>query len=359
MAIFGPTFPFKGGIAQHTTDLAHRLAADGHEVVIENWRAQYPKRLYPGQLELDRPEMPVFPSVVRRLAWYAPWTWVGAGRRRRGVDVAVFVVTTPPQLLAYLAVSVALGRHVRRVAVAHNVVPHEPRPGDRWLVRTFLRRMDRVVVHSDSERRSAEALGLRTAVQRRLPPTLGPGWSPATDRPATHRLLYFGFVRAYKGLDVLIEALAGLPDAIRLRVVGEDWGLGDELRQQIRVAGLDERVELRLEYVPADEVASVFVDSDALVLPYRSGTGSQVPRLAHHHGVPVVATRVGDLAEQVHDGVDGLLCEPGDVEGLRQSLASLYQDDLLTLLRLGVQPPDIDGPWRDYLDAVTDAPTSP
>ena len=156
-------------------------------------------------------------------------------------------------------------------------------------------------------------------------------------------------VRPYKGLDVLLRALAQVPD-VRLTVAGEFWGGAAETRALISSLGLDARVELRPGYVPAAQVPDLFARVDALVLPYRTATASQNVFMAYEHGVPVIATRAGALADHVHDGVDGLLCDPGDVESLTDALRRFYEDP--ERLRAGVHPIDPDPQWKSYLEEL-------
>src|SRR5512143_1820501 len=134
IAVVGPTHPYKGGIAQHTTELAHRLAARGHDVRLESWSAQYPDRLYPGRQRVTEPELPPFPGTSYPLSWRWPAGWLRLGRRlRREVDAVVLVVVTPVQAPAYLGILRGLrpGRGGPRVlALCHNVLPHERRAVD-------------------------------------------------------------------------------------------------------------------------------------------------------------------------------------------------------------------------------------
>jgi len=116
--------------------------------------------------------------------------------------------------------------------------------------------------------------------------------------------------------------------------------------------GLAERVRITPDYLPAEAIPELFAEVDALVLPYRSATASQLVALAHWHGLPVVATRVGNFPETVRDGVDGLLCSPDDVVDLSRALRSLYEPGRLAALRAGVRPADEDAIWEEYIDAL-------
>jgi glycosyltransferase involved in cell wall biosynthesis len=351
-------------VAQHTTTLAHRLAAAGHQVTLQSWRAQYPKLLYPGQLTVAEPEIELFPDTEWPLAWYRPDGWWRTGRRlARRADVIVLAILTPIQVPAYLALARAAhasGSQV--VAVCHNVLPHESRRFDRPLMAALLRAVDALVVHSASEAALAATMASTPAEVAPLPPFL---FLPDADRaPARegtgasgprNRLLFFGMVRHYKGLDILLRALAETPPAVSLTVAGEIWEGKDELLRLISELKLTDRVELHDGYVAAEEVPSLFAEADALVLPYRSATASQHVRLAMQFGIPVVATKAGAIADSIEDGVNGLTCEPEDVAGLAKAISRLYEPGMLEHLQQGVHPLDANQSWDQYIAAVEQA----
>jgi glycosyltransferase involved in cell wall biosynthesis len=350
IAIVGPTFPYKGGGAHHTTELAHRLAAAGHDVTLESWQTQYPSFAYPGRLTISEPEGEPFPATRWELAWHSPLGWLRAGRRFRSCDLVVFTVLTPLQVPAYHGMLSGVRHRARTVALCHNVLPHERKPYDAPLMRSLLRRVDQVLVHSPEQAAAAGAMTSKPIRVAGLPPHL-PAKGAKAGRPDERhdRLLFFGIVRPYKGLDVLLRALAAGPPEISLRVAGEFWGGLDDTRRLVSALGLDGRVELRPGYVPAAEISKLFDAVDALVLPYRSATASQNVALAFEQGVPVIATTAGALAEHVQDGVNGVLCEPGDVGSLTDALKRFYADGEPARLRGGVQAVDPAPYWSRYL----------
>jgi glycosyltransferase involved in cell wall biosynthesis/SAM-dependent methyltransferase len=355
IAVIGPTHPYKGGVAQYTTELAHRLAGAGHRVSLVSWSHQYPKLLYPGQLTVARPEVPLFPGTTRPLSWRRPDSWYRVGRRLRDQDLVVLVVVTPIQMPAYLGILAGLGRRrtARVVAQCHNVLPHERRAVDVRLVRAVLSRVDGVLVHSPAEEQRAREVTTRPVLGQPLAPLVV---ASGDRRPAGgqvhRRLLFFGLVRPYKGLDVLLRALAGGPAGVRLRVAGEFWGGPQATRALVSELGLADRVELRPGYVDAADVPALFEDVDALVLPYRSATGSVNAYLGFEQGVPVIATRTGSLAHDIRDGVDGLLCQPDDVAGLAAALHAFYADGVPQTLRAAVPAVAPDRPWQEYTAAL-------
>jgi glycosyltransferase involved in cell wall biosynthesis len=356
IALIGPAHPYRGGGARHTTELAHRLAAAGHNVIIESWRS-------PGAQTVEAPEGKPYPRTYRRLAWYRPDGWVAAGRRLRSADLVVFALLTPAQAPPYLSALTALGRHrPRTVVICHSALP----PGAP-LTRTLLSHVDTVIVHSAAQAAQARALAPDVPiVVVRMPPHLPAAVSSHPSAPShlaertvelapghpETRLLFFGVVRPYKGLDVLLQALAQTPEHVTLTVAGEFPGGMAETKQLIAALGLGTRVTLRPGYVPAGQIPALFAAADALVLPYREATGSQNVALAFSYGVPVVATTAGALAEAVRDGVDGLTCAPGDVGDLARALNEIAVPETAQRLRAGVRAVDPGPYWAAYLRAL-------
>ncbi len=348
ITVIGPAFPYKGGGAHHTTELAHRLARAGHEVTLESWKAQYPSFLYPGQQTISEPEGTPFPQTRRKLSWRRPDGWYALGRRLRGQDLVVLAVLSPVQVPAYLGVLTGLSKRTPVVALCHNVLPHERSFYDEPLMKALLKRVSAVLVHSADQARLASSLTSRPVTVAEMPAHLVATPSAAAAEGVRRRLLFFGIVRPYKGLDVLLDAL---PQDVALTVAGEFWSGLPDTEALIAARGLD--VDLRPGYVPASEMPGLFADADALVLPYRSATASQNVWLAFEHGLPVIATRVGSFAAQVSDGVDGLLCEPGDVGSLAGAIKRFYAPGEPERLRAGVRPVDPGPVWDAYVETLT------
>jgi glycosyltransferase involved in cell wall biosynthesis len=372
IVIVGPTHPYKGGVSQHTTVLAHRLAERGDDVTLCSWASQYPRLLYRGEMTTPGaiPEIEPFPRTIRRLRWWWPGGWIAAGRACRRADLLSLVFVTPLQAPALLGVLAGAGRwraraadprarahRPRALAVCHNVTPHETRRIDRRLSSLLLGRVDAVLTHSDAMAADARALTRAPVLSLPLPPHRPdtPVRQPL-DAPIRRRVLFFGLVRPYKGVDLLVRALADAP-GITATIAGEFWTDPDELRGLARELGVDDRIELRPGYVPATDIPRLFADADALVLPYRSGTASQNVARAHSYGVPVVASRVGSFPIDVRDGVDGLLCDPDDVIALAAALRHLYEPGVLPALRGGIGDADEEGEWARYVDAVHESGT--
>lgn len=322
-----------------------------------SWSHQYPDWLYPGvqRLPQDTPETPPFPGTSYPLSWKKPHSWLKVGRDLRAFDLVIIVVVASVQAPAYLAMLSARGKAGGRVlALCHNVLPHERRFFDAPLTRAVLRRVDSVLVHSE-----AQVEVVRSLVQTRvecadIPPHLPARPKPGHAKPeygAKRRLLFFGLIRQYKGLDVLLRALAKTPD-VSLTVAGEFWGDVELYQSLLTELGLRERVTLLGGYVPSAQITELFASADALVLPYRSGTATQNILLAHAHGLPVIATRVAAMARYVRDELDGLLCRPDDVDDLARAIQRFYAPGVAQGLYAHVPPVTGNEGWETYLDVL-------
>ncbi len=390
--LIGPVWPYRGGIAQHTALLARALAGAGHEVTTLTFRSLYPAWLFPGRTVIDPSEQPVRVPAERIIAPLWPIGWPAVARRVRAArpDAVLLVWWVPFFAPFVVGFSALLGRRGRRppiVLICHNVLPHDA-PGRlaRWLTALALRRGDRWLVHATPlvavlEGIVGERARMPGAVARAALPlhhlagdggdgampgdvpldATAPGdAAPDEVRPLpigpAPTLLFFGLVRPYKGLDVLIDALAIAREAVpgvRLVVAGEFWQRADAFRAQADRLGLGDAVTLRDGYVQNEEVAPLFASADAVVLPYRAATSSGVLTLAIEHGVPMIVTDVGGLPEVVVDGDAGLVVPPGDARALAAAVVRLCEEPgLAARLRAGSVAARGRIGWAAYVAAL-------
>jgi len=365
IAIVGPTHPYSGGVSAHTTTLAGRLADAGHNVAVISWKAQYPRFLRGGQTRVPdgEPEVRPFTRAVYPLAWYNPLSWLHSGRRIRGADIVIVTAITPYHAVPYIAMSWAFGRRPARVVVAHNVLPHEDGAVDRTLVRALYRRFGKVLTHSAEQAALArniagddvEIAAVGTVpmpdfafgnglTARDIEVRSAQGSAASSEVPT---LLFFGIVREYKGVDLLLDAIARVPN-LRLIVAGEFWQPVEEYRALVDELSLGDRVKLIDGYVKFTDLPALFAQSDALVLPYRHGTATFNVSLAHLFGLPVVSTDAGTLARDIRHDVDGLVAKADDVASLADALRKLREPGTLERLRAGVRTAPLGDEWRDY-----------
>jgi glycosyltransferase involved in cell wall biosynthesis len=332
LAIIGPLPPFRSGVAQHTMMLAGALAPTC-ELQLISFSRQYPAWLFPGESDrggaaalMEHMECQYLLDSLNPLTWRRTIEVV-ADHRPDTVIIPWWTIFWAPCFF-YLAGSLA--QHgIPVFFLCHNVLDHEASGWKRALTRSVLRRGAGFLVQSESEQRRLQELvpGARSVVHPHPVFRQFPLPSAELPRRAALELLFFGIVRPYKGLDVLLRAVALLPDRdVVLTVAGEFWGRLDATRDLIDELGLAGRVELVPRYLSESEAAALFTRADAIVMPYLSATGSGVLGLAYHYGKPVIASRIAGLEELVIDGRTGLLASPGSAEGLAEVLGTLSAD---------------------------------
>lgn len=360
--IVGPTHPYSGGIAQHTTRLALEIENRGRAVAVESWRNQYPSFLYKGSgtVPRDSPEIGVPSIVIENLAWFSPLSWWKAGRRLSKVGTAVLNVPTPFHVFPYLVMLLAAGNSVRNVGIIHNPVPHERFPGDKALMGVLLRRLDQIIVHSAEAAATVASSGV-SGKKVRVAELPSPWHASRISAKSQHppnaktpvRALFFGTIRSYKGLDLLLQAMANA-NSMTLTIAGEFWQDEEHYRQLATTLRIIDRVTFRSGYVPAAELPDVFQAADVLVLPYRSATSSIVRELGFDFGLPVIATSVGSLAEGITHNVNGLVIEPNNKVALSEAL--LLAEDRKNLNHWSSKARELQANrsllWSKYLDAV-------
>lgn len=306
VVIVGPVYPFRGGIAHHTALLAATLGAD-HEVTLVSFRRQYPGWLYPGKTDRDPSQAPFWPGKAEFLLDpLSPGTWRAALSRIMDLDPHLVILQwwTTFWSPAYAFLSRGLSRRgICCLFLIHNVLPHEERIWDRPLARLALRQGRGFIVHSQGERDRLLGL-LPRSVVRVVPHPPYPMPTDQVSDPDSARtalglptrvplLLFFGIIRPYKGLGVLLEALARLKrrgKEIHLVVAGEFWESPRRYRQNISRLQIHQLVHLHEGYVPNERAGLYFSAADALVAPHLSTTQSGAVAWALGSGLPVITT---------------------------------------------------------------------
>jgi glycosyltransferase involved in cell wall biosynthesis len=368
IAIVGPTHPFRGGIAHHTT-LLFRHLRERHEVRFFAFRRQYPMWLYPAASDRDPSARPLAePGIEHALDSMNPLTWLGVARRIRRFDPDLVVIPWwvafwAPQM-ATISRLVRANRRTRVLFICHNVVEHESSAIRRLLARVALGGGDRFVVHSDEDRANLLAIFPDARVDRTVMPSFGGVAGAASDRgEARERLgigrdeeviLFFGFVRPYKGLRHLVDAMPSILARrdVRLVVAGEFWHDRQDYFDRIASLGIGERVTILDRYAPNEEVADLFAAADLVVQPYETATQSAVTQIAFDVGRPVVVTSVGGLPETVKDGVTGYVVPPRDPEAIVAAVLDFFENARGAAMERAVAEDRDRFSWSHVVDAV-------
>ncbi len=350
LSFLGPAPPFRGGIVTYYGMLARMLVARGHEVFWASFRKQYPGFLFPGTEQtgevapwLDHPHTPRF------VPW-SPWSWwrTFGDLRREDPQAVVIKFWIPFFAPGFFAVTWLL-RHrtpVRVIYLLDNVIPHEKYPLGLWLTRLALRQGHAFIAQSDQVRRDLlEVLPETDLTTVRTVPhpvyDFGvPGRARKTRAAArealglpadAHLVLFFGFIKAYKGVVHLIDAAGDLyrrygPD-LRVLIVGDIYGEKGPYLERMAASGGGEIVDLIDGFVPDAQVEDYFLAADLAVLPYVSATQSGIVQIAYNYDLPVVTTEVGGLPEVVHDGETGFIVPPGDSGALAAAIIRFFDEE--------------------------------
>lgn len=342
IALIGPVLPFRGGIAQYTTQL-HRALGKYAEVQTISFKRLYPEWLYPGSGKVNPdPGEPREPGVEYLIDVYNPLTLRRATNKiiHQGCELVIMDWWTlfwwPG--LAYMARRLRK-KGIKTAFLCHNLFNHKT-GGFMGLVdklmygasKWMLRQAGAYIVQSSEQRELLHQINPDAELLQRIHPILT--IFPAPDKKMAPRgrleLLFFGLIRPYKGLDLLLAAAGQLQDKeLYLTIVGEPWDK-KVLQAQIAAAKIP-NLETRLSYVSDQEAANYVSRADALVLPYRAATGSGVVALAYHYGKPIIATRVGGLQDAVIDGQTGVLVQPNSAEALAAVITKLDRQQLAAM----------------------------
>jgi glycosyltransferase involved in cell wall biosynthesis len=337
IAILSCFYPYRGGISQFNACLYGELSKT-HDVKAFNFRRQYPEFLFPGKTQYvtaDDEAVPV--ESVSLLDTANPFTYHSTYREIRDWKPDVLIVR---YWMSYFAPSLGyitrkMKKHCKVISILDNVVPHEQHFFDTPLTRYFLKGSTGCVtlcdaVSKDLLRISPDAR--YTVIQHPLYSHFGEkkDRTEAEDKlglvHGKKNILFFGLIRTYKGLDILLEAFGMLPEDYQLIIAGEPYGSFDRYQEIIdRIPG-KERISMNLKYIKDSEVTNYFSAADVAVLPYRSATQSGISSISYHFEVPMIVTDVGGLKETIGNRGTGLVASEGTPDTIRTEILRYFSD---------------------------------
>jgi glycosyltransferase involved in cell wall biosynthesis len=336
VTIIGPAYPLRGGIAHHVYYLKRELVERGHSVQVISFRKLYPGLFFPGKTERDTSASTLDVDGAAVLNPLSPITWARALKAVKAFapDVVIFQWWHP----FFALMMGTLARMFRKnglkcILECHNVFPHESSPFDRLLLKFAANPVDSFITHSSSDRNDLFPFssGKRISVASLPTPSEFSGGENQSREGRT--LLFFGMVRKYKGLDVLLRAM---PKVVahkdcrecRLLIAGEFYDSVERYRKLVHEYGLEQHVTIDNRYIPNEEIAGIFDRVDVLVLPYLNATQSAVARIALANALPLIASRSGGLSEIVIENVNGLLFPVGDSDALAEQIIFYFTNNL-------------------------------
>lgn len=365
--IVGPAYPYRGGISAFGERLAHEYIRQGHDVEMYTFTLQYPSFLFPGKTQYSDGPAPKDLRITRRINSVNPLNWIGVGReiKKKRPDLLITNFWLPFMAPCQGCIERIVRRngHTRVVALLHNIIPHEHRPGDHILARYFVRSTQSFVAMSKA------VLADLNQFDKQKPRTFCP--HPLYDHygeliakeEARRQLdldqderyvLFFGFIRAYKGLDLLLDAMGDsrIKEAgIKLIVAGEFYGDPKPYTDQIERLGIKDSTLLFTEFIHDDKVNLYFRACDIVVQPYKSATQSGVAQIAFHFDKPMIVTNVGGLAEIVPDGKVGYVVEP-DPTQIADAIVKYYDGNQEAAFTEGVRDEKKKYSWSKMTESI-------
>lgn len=366
--ILGTAYPYRGGLSAFNERLARQYMAEGHEVEIVTFTLQYPNFLFPGKTQYSDESAPADLRIRRMLNAVNPFTWFKTGRyiRRQRPDLVVTKFWLPFMAPALgTANRVAKRKGTRRVAILDNLVPHEKRPGDRMFARYFVKSIDGMVAMSRSVLADADLFDPKRRKARTFCPhplydhygetlTRQEALGQLGLREGQRYVLFFGFIRDYKGLDLLLQAMADErmePLGVKLIVAGEFYGDPKPYHDLIARLDLSSRVAMHTDFIPDHEVNRYFCAADLVAQPYKTATQSGVTQIAFHFERPMLVTNVGGLPEIVPDGKVGFVVEP-QAQAIADAIVRYFSEDWQQRLTEGVRQEKQKYLWTNMTQAI-------
>ncbi len=341
IAIIGTAYPFRGGLAAYNEKLAREFQNNGHTVSIYTFTTQYPSFLFPGKTQYLEEDGPKDLKIIRSFSSINPFTWLSLGNKlkKEKPDLVIIRYWLPFMGPSFGAIirRIKKNKHTSIISLVDNIIPHEKRIGDKPFTKYFVKPVDGFVAMSQNVMDDIQQF------DSQKPKVLSPhplfdNFGEIMPREEALRelnlstenqyILFFGLIRKYKGLDLLIEAFADKrfrETNIKLIIAGEYYSDKKEYEDLIAKNNLQNDIIQVDKFIPDSEVKTYFSASDLVVQPYRNATQSGVTQIAYHFNKPMVVTNVGGLAEQCPDGVVGYVV-PTEINAIADATLKFFQE---------------------------------
>jgi glycosyltransferase involved in cell wall biosynthesis len=331
VVIIGPAYPLRGGgMATFNERLARQFMQQGFDITIYTFSLQYPSFIFPGKTQYSEEPAPKDLDIKVRINSIFPPNWISVGNELKKLRPDIIVVRYWLPLmgpcLGTILRLVKKNKHTKVVCIADNIIPHEKRKGDKAFTKYFLKPIDEVIVMSEKVMADLKIFDATKPVQLVQHPLYDNFGEKINKELARQNIgietkekiiLFFGFIRKYKGLDILLDALAILKangnNHFKVLITGEFYEDRKAFDEQIVNLGLQDMLILKTDFIPDSEVRNYFCAADMVIQPYRNATQSGVTPLAYHFEIPMIVTNVGGLPSLVPDGKVGLVAEPNAV----------------------------------------------
>jgi len=339
IVIIGTAYPYRGGIASFNERMARELVSMGHDVVIYTFTLQYPSFLFPGKTQYSNDPKPENLKIIPLINSVNPLNWIKAGIkiRKENPDIIISKFWIPfmgPSLGTIIRL--AKKKHTKTISVLDNIIPHEKRVGDFILAKYYVNTIDKFIAMSSSVKVDMKKFTKSKPVIL-IPHPVYDNYGDILDKKTARKYLkieengkyvmFFGFIRDYKGLDLLLKAMDNRKIKrlkIKCIIAGEYYGNKEKYEKLIEKLNIGDRLILKTDFIPNEEVKYYFSAADLIVQPYKTATQSGISQLAFHFEKPMVVTNVGGLPEIVDNGKSGYVVDP-DPNSISDAIIDFFE----------------------------------
>jgi len=365
--IIGPAYPLRGGIAEFNNSLCLAYKKAGYDCKILSFSLQYPKIFFPGKSQYTSDKREINCDIVRSVNSVYPISWLKTVKeiKQYNPDYIITAYWIPFTGISTGFILSRVKKRFKTLALAHNIIPHDRKPLDNTITAFFLKQNKGVVLLSSAVEQELNRFAPDKPRLVAFHPVYEQFGTRVDRGEALKKLnlddgkyvLFFGLIKKYKGLDVLLKAFASeklKKSDIKLIVAGEFYDSKEKYLDIIRQEGLEDKIVLHEGFVPDSMVKYYFSVADALILPYHSATQSGVTQIAYHFDLPMIASDVGALPELVPDGKAGFVFEAGKAEQLADAVLRLYDDSNPEMFRKFVEKEKEKFSWGALVEKIDD-----
>ncbi len=367
ITILSTAYPLRGGIS-HFTGLLYGELKKNHTVNVITFKRQYPSLLFPGKSQFESSEtVEEIPTEIL-VDSINPINWIKIGLKvkKDKPDILIYKYWMPFFAPCFGTISrIAIKNNKTKILViCDNVIPHEKKPGDITLTKYFFKKVDYFILLSENVKKDLISL-FPKAKNRVLPHPIYSNFGSPIDKEEAKSflkikdekvILFFGFIRDYKGLDILLEAIAILKDKlnVKLLIAGEFYSNKEKYLSLIKVLGIEKNILMFTDFIPTSEVKYYFSASDCVILPYRDATQSGIVQIAMNFLKPVIAANVGGLAEVIENGISGFIVDRENPQLLAEAILKFYVEEKEGLFVSGILNEINKYSWRRFVEGMFD-----
>ena len=339
LVIIGPAWPLRGGLSAFDEKLATQFTKKGIQTRIDTFSLQYPSILFPGKSQYTNDPKPNNVNINVCINSINPFNWIKIGlklyREKPDLIIVRFWIPFLAPCLGTILKIAKKNKHTKVISIVDNMIPHEKRMGDQLLTKYFVKTVDGFIAMSEKVKTDIKTFSHKP-VSISPHPIFNHFGDPITKMEARTQLglpqqdkiiIFFGYIRKYKGLDLLIQAMADetiKKFGIQLMVVGEFYEDASGYHDLVNALGLQDQIKFYSNYIPDGEVKNYVCSADFIIQPYKNATQSGVTPLAYHFEKPMLVTNVGGLADTVPNLKTGIVVEP-NIQAITKGIKTLYE----------------------------------